>query len=127
MSQPNSLRLTTGVIAAGARTTNLLQGTLIQYPGVPSVIRVTGTVPSAASGDGLLQLTIGGRVVTGAVGLLIPTELAAGRGPDAQLGWLYEGPAMGSELLELVTVNQDTTNAIAAPGATILIQVQPVM
>ena len=127
MSQPNTLRPTTGAIAAGARTGNLLLGSLIQYPGVPSVVRVTGTVPAAASGDGLLQLTIGGRVVTGAIGLVIPTELAAGRGPDAQLGWLYEGPAMGNELLELVVVNQDTTNAIAAPGATLLIQVQPVV
>jgi hypothetical protein len=123
--QPNTVRIETGVIAAGARTANLLLGKLIQYPGRPSIIRVTGTVPAAAAGDGLMQLTIGGRVVTD-IGLRIPTELAAGRGPDSQLGWLYEGPAMGNELLELIVVNSDTVNAIAAPGATLLVQLQPV-
>lgn len=121
-----TLRLTTGVIAAGARTGNVLQGTLVQYPGAPAIVRVAATVPTAASGDGLLSLVIGGRVVTGPVGQLIPTELAAGRGPDAQLGWLYSGPAMGNELLELVVINQDTVNPIAAPGATVLVQVEGV-
>lgn len=121
-----TLRITTGVVAAGARTGNVLQGTLVQYPGAPAIVRVAATVPTAASGDGLLSLTIGGRVVTGPVGQLIPTELAAGRGPDAQLGWLYSGPAMGNELLELVVINQDTVNPIAAPGATILVQVEGV-
>jgi hypothetical protein len=87
---------------------------------------VAATVPSAAASDGLLALTIGGRVVTGPVGQLIPTELAAGRGPDAQLGWLYSGPALGNELLELVVINQDTANAIAAPGATVIVQVEGV-
>jgi hypothetical protein len=121
-----TLRLQTGVIAAGARTGNLLNGTLIQYPGAPAIVRVAATVPSAAASDGLLALTIGGRVVTGPVGQLIPTELAAGRGPDAQLGWLYSGPALGNELLELVVINQDTANAIAAPGATVIVQVEGV-
>lgn len=121
-----TLRISTGVIAAGARTANVLQGTLIQYPGAPAIVRVAATVPTAASGDGLLSFTIGGRVVTGPVGQLIPTELAAGRGPDAQLGWLYSGPALGNELLELVVINQDTVNAIAAPGATIIVQVEGV-
>ena len=121
-----TLRISSGVIAAGARTGNLLQGTLVQYPGAPAVVRVAATVPAAASGDGLLSLTIGGRVVTGPVGQLIPTELAAGRGPDAQLGWLYSGPALGNELLELVVINQDAVNPIAAPGATVLVQVEGV-
>lgn len=121
-----TLRISSGVIAAGARTGNLLQGTLVQYPGAPAVVRVAATVPSAASGDGLLSLTIGGRVVTGPTGQLIPTELAAGRGPDAQLGWLYSGPALGNELLELVIINIDTVNPIAAPGATVLVQVEGV-
>lgn len=121
-----TLRITSGAIAAGARSGNLLQGTLVQYPGAPAVIRIAATVPSAASGDGLLSLTIGGRVVTGPVGQLIPTELAAGRGPDAQLGWMYSGPALGNELLELVVINQDTVNPIAAPGVTALVQVEGV-
>lgn len=121
-----TLRIQTGAIAAGARTTNVLQGTLVQYPGAPAVVRVAATVPAAAASDGLLSLTIGGRVVTGPVGQLIPTELAAGRGPDAQLGWLYSGPALGNELLELVVINQDTVNPIAAPGATIIVQVEGV-
>lgn len=123
---PQALRITSGVIAAGARSTNLLANTVIQYPGSPSIVRVTATLAAAAAGDGLLQLTIGGRVVTGPLGVLIPTELAAGRGPDAQLGWLYAGPAMGDELLELIVVNQDTVNPIAAPGVTALINVDPV-
>lgn len=121
-----TLRITSGVIAAGSRSTNLLQGTLVQYPGAPAIVRVAATVASAASGDGLLNLTIGGRVVTGPTGQLIPTELAAGRGPDAQLGWMYSGPALGNELLELVIVNQDTVNPIAAPGVTVLVQVEGV-
>lgn len=120
-----TLRLQTGAIAAGARTGNVLAGTLVQYPGGPAVVRVSATVAAAAAGDGLLNLTIGGRNVTGG-GQLVPTELAAGRGPDAQLGWLYSGPALGSDLLELVVVNQDLVNAIAAPGATILVQVEGV-
>jgi hypothetical protein len=120
-----TLRLQTGAIAAGARTLNVLAGTLVQYPGGPAVVAISATVPAAAASDGVLNLTIGGRNVTGA-GQLIPTELAAGRGPDAQLGWLYRGPALGNELLELVVVNQDLVNAIAAPGATILVQVEGV-
>ena len=120
-----TLRLQSGVIGAGARTANLLLGTLVQYPGGPAMVRVSATVPAAAASDGLLNLTIGGRNVTGPIGQLIPTELAAGRGPDAQLGWMYSGPALGSDLLELVIVNQDTVNPIAAPGATVLVQVEP--
>lgn len=121
-----TLRIQSGVIAAGARTGNLLQGTLVQYPGAPSVVRVAATVPAAAAGDGILAFSIGGRNVAGTPGQLIPTELAAGRGPDAQLGWLYTGPALGSDLLELSIINQDTVNAIAAPGVTILVQVEGV-
>lgn len=121
-----TLRIQTGAIAAGARTGNLLQGTLIQYPGGPAIVRVAATIPSLAANDGLLSLTIGGRVVTGPVGQLIPTELATGRGPDSQLGWLYSGPALGNELLELVVINQDTANPIAAPGVTVLVQVEGV-
>lgn len=120
-----TLRIQTGAIAAGARTLNVLAGTLVQYPGSPAVVRIAATVPAAAAGDALLNFTIGGRNVTGA-GQLVPTELAAGRGPDAQLGWLYSGPALGSDLLELVVANQDLVNAIAAPGATILVQVEGV-
>lgn len=121
-----TLRIQTGAIAAGARTGNVVQGTLVQYPGAPAVVRIAATVPAAAASDGLLSVTIGGRNVTGPVGQLIPTELAAGRGPDAQLGFLYAGPALGSDLLEIVVINQDTTNAIAAPGATVLVQVEGV-
>ena len=121
-----TLRIQSGVIAAGARTGNLLQGTLVQYPGAPAIVRVSATVATAAAGDGILSFTIGGRVVTGPVGQLIPTELAAGRGPDAQLGWMYAGPALGNELLELVVINQDTANPIAAPGVTVLVQVEGV-
>lgn len=121
-----TLRLQTGAIAAGARTGNILQGTLIQYPGDPAVVRVSGTVAAAAAGDGLLAMTIGGRNVTGQIGQVVPTELAAGRGPDAQLGYLVEEAALGSDLLELVVVNQDTANAIAAPGATLLVELDPI-
>jgi hypothetical protein len=120
-----TLRIQSGAIAAGARTANLLQGTLVQYPGAPAIVRVAATVAAAAAGDGLLQLAIGGRNVTGQ-GQLIPTELAAGRGPDAQLGWLYSGPALGNELLELTIQNQDLVNPIAAPGVTVLVQVEGV-
>lgn len=120
-----TLRLQTGAIAAGARTLNLLAGSLVQYPGAPAIVRVAATVPAAAANDGLLNLSIGGRNVTGA-GQLIPTELAAGRGPDAQLGWLYSGPALGNELLELTIANQDLVNPIAAPGATVIVQVEGV-
>jgi hypothetical protein len=120
-----TIRPSTGAIPAGTRTQNILQGLLIQYPGSPAIVRVAATVPAAAAGDGVMNLTIGGRNVTGN-GQIIPTELAAGRGPDAQLGWLYEGPALGNELLELTVQNADTVNAIAAPGATFIVQVDSV-
>jgi len=125
VSNAQTLRLQTGAIAAGARTGNVLQGTLVQYPGEPSMVRIAATVAAAAAGDGLMSLGVGGRNVTGTPGQLVPTELAAGRGPDAQLGWLYQGPALGSDLLELAFINQDTVNPIAAPGVTVLVEVEP--
>jgi hypothetical protein len=121
-----TLRFQTGVIAAGARTGNIVQGSLVQYPGAPAVVRIAATVPAAAASDGILSVSIGGRNVTGTPGQLVPTELAAGRGPDAQLGWLYSGAALGSDLLEVYVINQDTVNPIAAPGATVLVQVEGV-
>lgn len=125
MSNSQTLRIQTGAIAAGARTGNVLQGTLVQYPGAPSMVNVSATLPAAAAGDGLMSLSIGGRNVTGTPGQLVPTELAAGRGPDAQLGALYAGPALGDDLLELAFINQDTVNAIAAPGITVIVNVEP--
>ena len=125
MANSQTLRPSTGAIAAGVTSANILQGTLIQYPGAPSMVRVAATVAAAAAGDGLMQLAIGGRNVTGN-GQVIPTELSPGRGPDAQLGWLYEGPALGDDLLELSVRNVDTTNAIAAPGAQFIVQVEPI-
>lgn len=125
MANAQTIRPNTGAIAAGVTSPNILQGTLIQYPGAPSMVRVAATVAAAAAGDGLMNLSIGGRNVTGA-GQVIPTELAAGRGPDAQLGWLYEGPALGDDLLELSVRNIDTVNPIAAPGVQFIVQVEPV-
>jgi len=124
VANAQTIRPNTGAIAAGATTANVLQGTLIQYPGAPSMVRVAASVPAAAAGDGLMNLSIGGRNVTGA-GQVIPTELAAGRGPDSQLGALYAGPALGDDLLELAFINQDTVNAIAAPGITVIVNVEP--
>jgi len=121
-----TLRFTTGAIAAGARTGNIVQGSLVQYPGAPAVVRVSATVPAAASGDGILSVNIGGRNVTGTPGQVIPTELAAGRGPDSQLGWLSSGPALGSDLIEIIVINSDTANPFAAPGAPVLVQVEGV-
>lgn len=121
-----TLRITSGAVAAGARSGNLLQGTLVQYPGAPAVVRIAGTVAAAAAGDGIMAFSIGGRNVAGSPGQVIPTELAAGRGPDAQLGWLYSGPALGSDLLELSVINIDTVNPIAAPGVTFIVQVEGV-
>jgi hypothetical protein len=126
LSNTQTLRPNTGAILAGARTANILAGTLVQYPGADSMVRVAATVPAAAAGDALMSLSIGGRNVTGTPGQLVPTELAAGRGPDAQLGWLYSGPALGGDLLELSIQNQDTVNAIAAPGVQFLVEVTPI-
>jgi len=125
MANAQTIRPNSGAILAGATTANILQGTLIQYPGAPSMVRVAATVPAAAAGDGLLNLSIGGRNMTGA-GQVIPTELTAGRGPDAQLGWLYEGPALGDDLLGMNVRNIDTVNAIAAPGVQFIVQVEPI-
>jgi len=108
-------------IAAGVSLANVLAGTLIQYPGQPSVVRVAATVPAAATGDILMSLRIGGRLV--APDQVVPIESLAGRGPDAQLGWLIAAPAMGNELLELVARNQDAANATVI---TWLVQVDPV-
>jgi hypothetical protein len=125
MSNAQTIRPSTGAIAAGARTANIVQGQLIQYPGSPSMVRIAATVAAAAAGDAQLQVFVGGRNVTGQ-GFNIPTELAAGRGPDSQLGWLWTGPALGSDLLEVYVQNVDTVNAIAAPGVQFVIEVEPV-
>lgn len=111
----------TSAIAAGATLTNVLAGSLVQYPQQPSVCRVAATVPAAATGDILFTLKIGGRVV--APDQLVPIETAAGRGPDSQLGWLIAAPAMGNELLELTARNQDAANATVI---TWLVQVDPI-
>jgi hypothetical protein len=121
-----TLRFTSGVIAAGARTGNLLQGTLVQYPGAPAIVRVAATCLAAAASDGVLALSVGGRNVLGTPGQIVPTELAVGRGPDSQLGWMWSGAALGSDLLELSIINVDTVNPIAAPGITVLVQVEGV-
>lgn len=121
-----TLRFTSGVVAAGARTGNLLQGTLVQYPGAPAIVRVAATCLAAAANDPVLALSIGGRNVLGTPGQAVPVELTPGRGPDAQLGWMWSGAALGSDLLELSILNIDTVNPIAAPGVTILVQVEGV-
>jgi len=119
-----TLRIATGVIAIGARTGNLLQGTLVQYPGAPAIVRVAATCLAADANKGLLTLSIGGRNVLGTPGQVIPSELAAGRGPDAQLGWMWSGVALGSDLLELAVINTSAVATIATPGIIILIQVE---
>lgn len=108
-------------IAAGATLANVLAGSLVQYPQQPSVVRVAATVPAAATGDILMSLRIGGRLV--APDQVVPIEAAAGRGPDAQLGWMIAAPAMGNELLELVARNIDAANATTI---TWLVQVDPI-
>lgn len=108
-------------IAAGATTANVVQGSLVQYPGVPSMVRVAATVPAAATGDILMTLKLGGRVV--APDQVVPIESAAGRGPDAQLGWMIAAPARGSDLIELTYRNIDAANATTI---TSLVNVEPV-
>jgi hypothetical protein len=111
-----TLREITGAIVASGATANLLLGTTLQTANRPSMLRVTATVPAAAASDARMDVFAGGRQLTGRAGQNVPTELAAGRGPDNQLGWLLERPVAAGELLELVFRNIDTVNAIAAPG-----------
>lgn len=110
------VRDNTGVIAISGTTANLLLGTTLQVASVPSMLRISATAPTASSGDGRMDVFAGGRQLTGRQGQVVPTELAVGRGPDAQLGWLLESPVAAGELLELVFRNTDAAATIAAPG-----------
>jgi hypothetical protein len=98
MSNVQTIRGRAAGIAAGATTANQLLGTLIQYPGSPSNISVSATCPAAGANAVFKTLTIGGRVV--APEQLVPTEAAAGRGPDANLGFLVQDVALGGDLLD---------------------------
>lgn len=117
------LRDTTGVTVAGGTTTNQLLGTTLQTAGVPSMLRVTATAPTASANVGRMALFAGGRLLTGRNGQVVPNEGAnAGRGPDAQLGWLVEAPVAAGELLELTFT---TSAVVAAPGITWIAQLEP--
>ncbi len=113
------LRFTTSV-AAGATSANVVQGSLVQYPGRDSMVQVAATIPAAAAGTILMTVKLGGRVV--APDQVVPIESAAGRGPDSQLGWLVSAPARGSDLIELT---YRSTNA-GAVVVTSLVSVVPV-
>jgi hypothetical protein len=119
-------RDSTGAIVASGQTTNLLLGTTLQSPARPSVLRVTAALPTAASGDGRMDVYAGGRQLTSRNGAVVPVESVAGRGPDAQLGWIGEWEVAAGELLELYFRNTDTANAIAAPGITWFAQLEPI-
>jgi len=116
------LRDTTGVTVANVATANQLLGTTLQTASVPSMLRVTATVPSASANVGRMNLFAGGRQLTGRNGQLVPIESAAGRGADAQLGWLGEWAVAAGELLELSFIG---TAIIAAPGVTWIAQLDP--
>jgi hypothetical protein len=116
------LRDTTGVTVANVSTTNQLLGTTLQTAAVPSMLRVTATVPLASLNIERMNLFAGGRQLTGRNGQLVPIESLAGRGPDAQLGWLGEWPVAAGELLELLFVG---SVIVAAPGVTWIAQLEP--
>lgn len=119
------LRDSTGAIVASGTTANLLLGTTLQTAAVPSVLMITASLPAAAAQDGRMDVFAGGRQLTGRQGQLVPVESVAGRGPDAQLGWLGEWEVAAGELLELVFRNVDTVNPIAAPGISWIAQLRP--
>lgn len=111
-------RFTSGAIAAGVTTANLLLGTLFMQPPQASVVKFAATVAAAAAGDALLSVRIGGRTV--ALEMIVPVESIAGQGPTPLgTGPLYSGVIMPGELVELFVRNGDTVNAIAAPGVTV--------
>lgn len=120
------LRDSTGAIVASGTTVNLLLGTTLQSAAQPSLLRITATLPAAAAQDGRMDVFAGGRQLSGRLGQLVPVESVAGRGPDAQLGWLGEWVVGAGELLELVFRNVDTVNPIAAPGITWIAQLEPI-
>lgn len=119
------VRDNTGLIAILGVTPNLLLGTTLQVAAVPSILRISATAPAASAGDGRLDAFAGGRQLTGRQGQVVPTELAAGRGPDAQLGWLLESIVAAGELLEVVFRNTDAAATIAAPGISFWATLEP--
>ena len=111
-------RFTSGAIAAGVTTVNLLLGTLFMQPPQASIVKFAATVPAAAAGDALLSVRISGRTV--ALEMIVPVESVPGQGPTPLgTGLLYQGIVMPGELVELFIRNGDTVNAIAAPGVTV--------
>jgi hypothetical protein len=116
------LRDTTGATVANVSTANQLLGTTLQTASVPSMLRVTATVPSASLNVCRMNLFAGGRQLSGRNGQLVPIESAGGRGPDAQLGWLGEWPVAAGELLELLFIS---SAIVAAPGVTWIAQLDP--
>jgi hypothetical protein len=116
------LRDTTGATVANVSTANQLLGTTLQTASVPSMLRIAASVPSASANVARMNLFAGGRQLTGRNGQLVPIESAAGRGPDAQLGWLGEWPVAAGELLELMFIS---SAIVAAPGVTWIAQLDP--
>lgn len=118
-------RPTSGAIAAGVTTANILLGTLFMQPPTNSAFKMSASVAAAASGDGLVSIRIGGRTVC--LEAVVPVESVAGQGPTPLgIGPLYSGVAMAGELIELFVRNQDTVNAIAAPGVTFYVSIDPI-
>lgn len=125
--QEQPLRRTTGAIAASGNSGNVLQGTTLQYATRPSKLRISASVPAAASGDGLMDVFAGGRQLTGRDGHTVPVEAAAGSGPTLlNPGFLLDEGVAAGELIELVFRNGDTVNAIAAPGVTYYVRIDQV-
>lgn len=107
------LRDSTGAFAAAGSSANLFLGTTLQTAGRAAMLRIAATTIAAGANLARIDVFAGGRQLTGRNGQLVPTELAAGRGPDSQLGWLLEAPVAAGELLEFVV---RTSAAIVAPG-----------
>jgi hypothetical protein len=118
-------RFTSGAVAAGVTTANLLLGSLFMQPPQDSVIKFAASCAAAAAQDGLMTVRIGGRVV--AQEMIVPVESIAGQGPTPlSTGPLYQGVAMAGELVELIIRNADTVNAIAAPGITVFASIDSI-
>ena len=115
-------RLTTGALAAGATSPNLLGNDTLRYPGEPSSLEVAAACAVAGAGTQTLLVQVGNQTVfTG----LVPVENRGttdpGEGPSIPNNTLVRTGVAGGD-----QVSVEVTNAAGVAVATqVLVDIQP--
>ncbi len=113
-------RFTTGPLAIGATSPNLLADDTLRYPGQPSSLEVAAATNAIGIGDQTLVVEVGNQTVfTGEV----PVETTVGGGPTVpQQAMVRTGVGAGDQISVRVT----NTDGAVTPTTVVLIDVSPV-